>query len=163
MEEEYILWNPSLGIHIFVTIDQTKQSDDNTTVWLDEPYDMVGPLKFSELQEQGSIHFAECYIISKQKWKDDYATFMQEGLRKQNQTRQRHSQDIQDYNHRKDQDQQKYRELLNLPKKGELSINQIKRAFWVVSKEVHPDLGGSDEEFIKITEAKEYLIEVFSS
>jgi len=39
-----------------------------------------------------------------------------------------------------------------------LEVSQIKSAFRVIAKKTHPDVGGSHEKFIKITQARDALL-----
>lgn len=59
---------------------------------------------------------------------------------------------------RKPFDEQQHRETLNLPIDGELEPGQINAAFRRLAQKVHPDVGGSNEQFIRITEARNVLL-----
>jgi hypothetical protein len=43
LEEKWIIWNSSLGIRDFVTIDRVELYCGDRVAWLEEPYEMVGP------------------------------------------------------------------------------------------------------------------------
>lgn len=68
-DEEWIIWNGSVGIRDFVTIGRIDW--DEKVAWLEGPYDMVGPFSLDELTENGLIRFAECVVMSKQRWQED--------------------------------------------------------------------------------------------
>ncbi len=42
-DEEWIIWNSSIGIRDFVTIGNINQ--DQNIAWLEAPYQMVGPFQ----------------------------------------------------------------------------------------------------------------------
>jgi hypothetical protein len=50
------------------------------------------------------------------------------------------------------------RELLGLPLGRRLSESEIHRAYKLLAKRTHPDVGGSDEAFLRISAAHEALI-----
>ena len=50
------------------------------------------------------------------------------------------------------------REVLDLPEQGELTATTIKAAYKAAAKKVHPDLGGTDEQMARLTEAKDRLM-----
>jgi hypothetical protein len=55
-----------------------------------------------------------------------------------------------------------YREALKLPLDGALDPAQIKKAFRRLAQKAHPDVGGSQELFVRITEARNALLELIS-
>jgi len=52
-----------------------------------------------------------------------------------------------------------HRETLKLPFDGKLEPRQINAAFRRLAQKAHPDVGGSHEEFVRITEARNALLE----
>jgi hypothetical protein len=50
-----------------------------------------------------------------------------------------------------------YRRLLGLPSDGALLVSEIEAAFRIRAKDVHPDAGGSEEEFKRLNVAKDAL------
>jgi DnaJ domain len=54
--------------------------------------------------------------------------------------------------------EERSRELLGLPLDRRLTENEIHRAYKLLAKRAHPDAGGSDEAFLKITSAQEMLM-----
>jgi hypothetical protein len=143
MEEEFIIFNPTLGICDLVSIGKT----DHTDAWLEEPYDMVGPFDVNELKTKGKISFAACFVMSKKRWQDERISLGQKAYSRQRK--------VYDAHHKSDKE---YREILYLPLDGELSISQIKTAYRKLIKKAHPDVGGSHEHFIKITQARDALL-----
>jgi len=167
LEMDFVIWNSNLGVHDFVTIGEIDTK--NNTAYLDDPYEMVGPFSLDELCTKGEIDFAACVVMSKENFKKKQSLLFEETLKKQRKTQQNYQDDIYNYNKKKKEAQQnlekfneiKYRKLLNLPIKGDLEIFQIKAAFRKIVKIAHPDLGGSDENFIKILEARDRLLNFY--
>ena len=50
------------------------------------------------------------------------------------------------------------RTLLGLPTFEDLSATQIEKAFRVMTKKVHPDVGGDAETFVKVKQARDVLL-----
>ncbi|MEA2028249.1 MAG: J domain-containing protein [Campylobacterota bacterium] len=158
--EEYIIYNPTLGVRDFVMIDE--ESSNATHGWLEYPYEMVGPFCLDELKTKGIITFAQCYVISKAKWQQEQHSLQQEALRRQRKVQKEHYEEIRKYNQRsKNRTQQEHRELLSLPLDEVLDEAQIKDAYRSICKSAHPDVGGDHEYFILITQARDVLLEVF--
>jgi hypothetical protein len=55
-------------------------------------------------------------------------------------------------------DDQEHRDVLNLPMAGALEPSQINAAFRRLAKTAHPDAGGSDQDYRRITEARDALL-----
>jgi len=161
MDEEYIIYNPTLGVRDFVVIGETKTNSDKTSAWLDDPYDMVGPFDLDELRDTGQISFAACLVMSRKKWQEDRIFLQQQAFKKQQKAQKEHFEEIKKHNAKKGQHTDtKCRKLLSLPIHGELEATQIKSAYRKVIKTAHPDLGGSHEKFIEITKARDTLLEI---
>ncbi len=47
---------------------------------------------------------------------------------------------------------------MNLPDDGDLTASQINAAFRQLAKTSHPDAGGSNENYIRLTEARDALL-----
>jgi hypothetical protein len=54
--------------------------------------------------------------------------------------------------------EERSRELLGLPLDGRLSEGEIHRAYKLLAKRAHPDAGGSEEAFLRISAAHEALL-----
>ena len=54
------------------------------------------------------------------------------------------------------------RALLALPAEEILEVKQVKAAYRRLVKTAHPDVGGSHERFVQITEARDILLERLS-
>lgn len=161
-DEEFIIWNPALGVRDFVTIGEIKNSEETIVAWLEDPYDMVGPFSLEELQSDGKISFEACFVMSRKRWERDQIFLRQESFEKQRKAQEDHNKEIRRFNQQKQNNEQKYRELLCLPLQGSLEVSQIKNAFRRMCKTAHPDVGGSEAEFIEITIARDVLLENLS-
>ncbi|HZF70549.1 J domain-containing protein [Sulfuricurvum sp.] len=161
-DEEWIIWNGSIGIRDFVTIGRIDT--DESVAWLEAPYDMVGPFSLDELTTNGLIHFAACVVMSKQRWQDDREELRQISMERRRQAQQEMFDKLERNNRRKinamQSAQREYRTLLELPEGGTLEMSQIKTAYRRAAKKAHPDAGGSQELFIRIKEACDALLEL---
>lgn len=161
-DEEWIIWNSTLGIRDFVTIGRIDTAE--CVAWLEAPYDMVGPFSLDELTTNGLIYFAACAVMSKQKWQDDREALRQEALHKRRKAQESFFEELEQHNRRKINAMQcsqiEYRTLLNLPEDGTLELSQIKSAYRKAAKKAHPDAGGSQEMFIRIKEACDALLDL---
>lgn len=160
-EEEWIIWNASLGLRDFVMIGHIDL--DQNVAWLEEPYAMVGPFSLEELTAEGLISFAECVVMSKQKWREDREKLLQDSMIRRRRAQQEFFDELERRQRRRRNQrtniQQEHRTLLNLPPEGVLEFSQIKSAYRKAAKKAHPDAGGSQELFIRIKEACDALLE----
>jgi len=169
-DEQWIIWNGALGVRDFVMIDRVEAGPDGRNAWLEEPYGMVGPFDFDELETNGRIRFAACIVMSRQKWQDDQAELRRESFEKLRRAQERLYEELNRANRRKRQygnplqqcSEQEMRSLLELPADGTLEPSQIKAAYRQLAKKAHPDVGGSHEHFLLITEARDVLLELVS-
>lgn len=165
--EEWVIWNGSYGIVATATIGRVEAGAGGRTAWLNRPYDMVGPFSLEELETHGRIAFAACIVMSRQRWQDDQVELRREALEKRRAAQERMDEEFARFfgghggyqDNRKPFDELEHRETLNLPIDGKLEPSQIKAAFRRLAQKVHPDAGGSHEKFIRITEARNALLE----
>ncbi|MDM5271698.1 J domain-containing protein [Sulfurovum sp. zt1-1] len=168
-EVQWIIWNGTLGISDLVTIGRIEEGPEGINVWLEVPYDMVGPLSLEELEKNGLTSFAACMVMSRERWQKDQVQFRQEAIQKHREAQQKLFEDLVRSNAKKRRqatriqlfNEQEYRELLCLPIEGELEEPQINSAYRKLVKKAHPDVGGSHELFLQITEARDALLKVF--
>ncbi|MFA5984888.1 MAG: DnaJ domain-containing protein [Methylococcaceae bacterium] len=105
--------------------------------------------------------------MSRQRWQDDQVELRQESYAARRAAQERLNQKYSRFNggrrrnrnHRQEIDEQQHRKTLNLPVDGKLEVSQIKTAFRRLAQKAHPDVGGSHEQFIRITEARNALLE----
>jgi len=169
-EEEWIIWNGALGVRDFVTIGTVQAGTDGTDAWLEAPYDMVGPFSLDELQSNGCIGFAACIVMSRQKWQEDQTALRQEAFERRRKAQEELFEELERANRRKwrhaayarEVDEREERELLSLPVEGVLEAAQIKAAYRRIAKKAHPDVGGSHEQFVRLTQARNTLLELVS-
>jgi hypothetical protein len=169
-EEQWVIWNGSYGIVDTVTIGRVEVGTSSRNAWLDAPYDMVGPFSLDELETGGRIGFAACTVMSRQRWQDDQVQLRREAQKRRRDAQERLFEEFARYNERKRRhptpfqqfNEQELRELLELPIDGELEPSQIKAAYRRLAKKTHPDVGGSHEQFVRIAEARNALLECFS-
>ncbi len=161
LEEDFIIFNSKLGLRDFVTIGEIDFK--NNQVWLDNPYEFVGPLCLEKLCTIGEISFEACIIMSQEYWKKNQRRLQKESFENQLKFQRQFQKDINNHNKkRRDLDyktEKENRELLGLPLEGVLEISQIKAAFKKIAKTAHPDVGGTHEMFVKLSDAKDALIQ----
>jgi len=166
MEEEFIIWNSTLGIRDYVMIGEVESTADTTNAWLDEPYEMVGPFCLDELLLCGQISFEACIVMSKKCWEEGKKSFCETSFAEQQRIQQEFNEELKKHNkkkkeqniHAKHLSEKEHRELLSLPLEGLLEVTQIKAAFRKIAKTAHPDVGGSHELFVQLTQARDALL-----
>ncbi len=167
-EQEYwVIWNGSIGIVDTVTVGAVEVTANGRHAWLDEPYDMVGPFSLDELETSGRIAFAACLVMSRQRWQEDQVALRRESYNQRQASQQRLFEEFARFSQRRESrptpfqqhSDKKHRESLNLPVDGLLEPAQIKAAYRKLAQKVHPDVGGSHEQFVRITEARDALLE----
>ena len=165
-EEQWVIWNGSLGILDTVAIGRIEIGPDGRLAWLEEPYDMVGPFSLSDLETRGRIGFAACLVMSRRRWREDQVELRREAHKRRRTEREQlfesytrtrqgktfHSTHFYRFN------EKPYRELLNLPVSGKLEASQIKSSYRRLAQKAHPDAGGDHEQFVQITEARDVLL-----
>jgi hypothetical protein len=168
--EEWVIWNGAHGLVTTVTIGRIETGADGRAAWLDEPFDMVGPFNLDELETQGRIAFAAALVMSRQRWQEEQLELRRESAKIRRAEAERINREYGQYtggnggvqDTRKPFDEKKHRETLKLPIDGKLEPRQINAAFRRLAQKAHPDAGGSDEQFVLITEARNALLEYIS-
>lgn len=153
-KEEWVIWNGSMGILDMATIGHIEDSEDGRNAFLAPPYGVVGPFSLDELEMRGRIAFGECLVMSRQRWQED-----QVDLRLEAREKRRAFLFRLDF----DDDDQEHREALNLPMEGALQPSEINAAFRRLAKTAHPDAGGSNEDYRRIAEARDVLLQHFGN
>ncbi|MGZ8271271.1 MAG: J domain-containing protein [Methylophilus sp.] len=169
-KEQWIIWNSTSRMLAMVTIGRVEVTADGRNAWLDKPYDMVGPFSLDELETVGRIAFAACIVMSRQRWQDDQGELRREAYERRRAAQERMYEEQAQFNegHRKRRSNthpfnvRQHREVLSLPIDGKLEPSQIKTAFRRLAQKAHPDVGGSHEQFLRITEARNALLECAS-
>ncbi len=153
-KEEWFVWNGSIGVLDRVTIGAIAHGEGGRSAFLAPPYDVVGPFSLDELESRGRIAFGACLVMSRQRWRED-----QDDLRRVAREKRRAFLLQPDF----DDDVREHREVLNLPMEGALKPSEIYAAFRRLAKTAHPDAGGTNENYRRIAEARDALIEQFAS
>jgi len=168
-DEHWVIWNSAYGIVDTVALGRVERGQNTTNAWLGEPYDMVGPFSLNELEVNGQINFAACTVMSRQRWKMDQVKLRQESLKKRREAQRLFEERIREdsskrmrSSHFMSLSEKECRALLNLPVSGVLKSSQIKTAYRKLVKKTHPDVGGSQEEFVQMTQARDVLLERFA-
>jgi len=169
-DQQYIIYNATLGIRDFVMVDRVENNSQGNHAWLEEPYDMVGPFNIDELQTHGKIKFAQCVVMSRKYWQNNQQSLQADSFKRQNKIRQEMFEKLKRRNTERqnnfygydDEDEKRYRDILSLPLDCVLDTLQIKKAFKKASKKVHPDTGGSHDDFVNLNTARDKLLALFS-
>ena len=169
-EEDWVIWNGNNGLLTTVMLGQVDVDAEGRTAWLDEPFDMVGPFSLDELETDGRISFAECIVMSRQRWHEDQVELRRESLKirrtEEERVNKKYANFSDDYSGHQDYskpfNEQQHRETLNLPIDGELDPRKINAAFRRLAQKAHPDAGGSNEKFVRIMQARNALLETIS-
>lgn len=153
-EEEWVVWNGSLGILVTAAIGRIEHGEGGRSACLAAPYDVVGPFSLDELETQGRVAFGACLVMSRRRWREDQIGLRIEGREKRRAFLIRLDAGGDDLEHR---------EALELPIEGALDSSEINAAFRRLAKSAHPDAGGSNENYRRIAEAREALLARFAS
>jgi hypothetical protein len=151
-KEGWVVYNGSLGVADKVTIGLVEEGEGGRSACLAPPYDAVGPFSLDELETQGRVAFGACIVLSLQKWTELQDELRAEALKKRRALMLRDA-----------YDGQEHREILKLPMEGELLPSEINAAFRRLAKKAHPDAGGSNEDYRRISEARDALIEQYEN
>lgn len=155
--EEWVIWNGSSGLLALAATGRVEVGAAGRTAWLAKPFDMVGPFDLDELERNGRLDFAACIVMSRSRWQTDQA-----GLREQAFEARRAARARMEAEERRAwsgaSGDSEHREALGLPADGVLDVAQIKSAFRRLAQKLHPDMGGTHEQFIRITEARDVLL-----
>ncbi|HEY0466402.1 MAG TPA: J domain-containing protein [Polyangiaceae bacterium] len=147
-----VLWNGSLGMLVLVALGRVEQGKGG---FLEAPFDFVGPFSLEELETRGRIAFGACLLMKRQTWREDQYELRRDAREQRRAQAKRLSSLLQ----RSAGDEARYRDILDLPLDGVLAPSEVKAAFRRLAKTTHPDRGGSSEQFHRIIEARDALLE----
>jgi hypothetical protein len=153
-KEQWVVWNGSLGILDMAMLGQIEDGEAGRSAFLAPPYEVVGPFSLDELEARGRVAFGACLVMSRQRWRQDQVELRIEAREKRRALLFRL--DL-------DDDDEEYREALNLSPHGALEPAEINAAFRRLAKTAHPDAGGSGEHYRRIAEARDALLKQFES
>jgi hypothetical protein len=166
-EEQWVIWNGGSGIVVMATIGHVEVGEGSRSAWMASPFDMLGPFDLDELEAAGRITFAACMVMSRLRWQEDQMALRQEAHAKRRAAHAQWEQAQTRFGEGRWRrggmgrpiDEVQHREALHLPTEGQLEPAEIKRAFRRLAQKVHPDVGGSQEQFVRITKARNALLE----
>ena len=164
-KEQWVIWNSLSGLIAMAAIGRVEVAPDGRRAWLDKPFEMAGPFSLDALETDGRVAFAACIVMSRQRWQDDQVELRRDAYERRRAAQERQHEGQARFNKgrkgRRSDDKQ-HRETLNLPVEGKLELSQVKTAYRRLAQKVHPDVGGSHEQFVRITEARNALLECVS-
>lgn len=166
-DEEWVIWNGELGLLATASLGHVEAGPGGRVAWLEEPFDMVGPFDLDELETSGRIAFAACLVMSRPRWQQDQAQLRHESIGLRRAAQQRMNEEFarfagrssRPHGPRRAVDDREHREILNLPAQGKLERKQVNAAYRKLAQKAHPDVGGSHEQFVRITQARTVLLE----
>lgn len=169
-DEEWVIWNGGHGLVTTARLGRVEVGISGRKAWLDEPFDMVGPFRLDELETRGRIAFAACIVMSRQRWQEDQAALRRESVNMRRAAQERINEEFARFSGRQSRyhgkrqplDDREHRKVLNLPANGKLERRQVNAAFRRLAQKAHPDVGGSHEQFVRITKARTVLLETIS-
>lgn len=169
---EWVIWNGQFGLIHTATLGRVEQGERGRIAWMAKPFDMLGPFDLDALEASGRIAFEACLVLSPQRWQADQVALRRESREKRRAAQQRLHEEHARRQHRAGRgphggpgghgrtlDEKQLRQTLKLPADGALEPAQIKAAYRRLAQRAHPDVGGSQELFVRITEARNALLE----
>jgi hypothetical protein len=169
-DDEWVIWNGGHGLVTTATLGRVEVGANGRKAWLEEPFDMVGPFSLDELETHGKIAFAACIVMSRQRWQEDQAALKYDSRNMRRAAQERMNEEFAHFAGRQGRyqakrqpsDEREHREVLNLPASGKLERRQVNAAFRRLAQKAHPDVGGSHEQFVRITKARTVLLEAIT-
>jgi DnaJ domain len=158
--DPWVIWNGGSGLLATAALGRVEQTSQGQRAWMDRPFDMLGPFNLDELTAEGRTAFAACIVMSRQRWQADQAELRRTSFENRRAAQARaHAQDARTPWPQGDtHSERQHRETLNLPTEGRLEPGQIKKAYRRLAQKAHPDMGGSQAQFVRITEARNALL-----
>jgi hypothetical protein len=157
---DWVVWNGSIGVLDMAALGRIEHGEAGRSAWLAEPYDVVGPFSLDELETLGSIAFGACMVMSRARWQEAQVELRRKGQAERREQAKRFALFAGDDD---DEDDSEHRERLELPDDAPLSAFEINSAFRRLAKKAHPDAGGDHGSYIRLTEARDALLEQVSA
>jgi hypothetical protein len=161
-DEQWVIWHGGSGLLAMATLGQVEVGQGGRRAWMTRPFEMLGPFNLDELLALGRITFEACMVMSRDRWQADQMALRHEAHARRRATQARMGDGHMLRGLGSSVDERLHREALSLPAEGQLEPTQIKRAYRRLAQKVHPDVGGSQEQFVRITEARNALLELRS-
>jgi len=147
---DWVVWNGSIGIVDMTAPGRVEAHSSGRNAWLAPPYDIVGPFSLDELETLGRVAFGACLVMSRQKWREEQDELRLRGREERRSFAVQFAEPGVGLDHR---------QSLGLPAGGELTAAEINSAFRRLAKTAHPDAGGSHDAYIRLTKARDGLLE----
>jgi hypothetical protein len=147
---EWFVWNAFKGGVETASIAKTKKDKWNTSALLSEPYGITSVQWFNldELEKTGRVETRGYVILSPEQWAIEREAL----LEKLTKTKFGRFGAL-------DPLEKEHRSVLNLPNHGPLSKSEIEYAYRKAAKTSHPDVGGKEERFKRVSQAKDALLQ----
>jgi hypothetical protein len=143
---EWIIWDEFKGGAGVATIAEAGQGKHCRTARLGEPYANRGWFDLDELERRGRVAIGGIVVLSPEQWEIDREALHQKFSK------------VRFAEWPSAPDDAEHRKLLNLPARGPLYRLEIERAYRVAAKTSHPDGGGSEEQFRRVSHARNALL-----
>jgi hypothetical protein len=147
---DWVVWNGSLGVLDMAALGRVEPRSSGSDAWLAAPYDIVGPFSLDDLESMGRVAFGACLVMSRQKWQEDQIELRIQARKQRRALAMRFADP---------DDNVEHREILELPATSELTAAQVNAAFRRLAKSAHPDAGGDNDAYIRLTEARDGLLQ----
>lgn len=166
--EPWVIWNAGSGILATAALGRIEAGPQGRRAWMDRPFEMLGPFDLDMLEAEGRLAFAACIVMSRTVWRRDQDALRHDALARRRAAQARMEQEQARFHRqggarrrvRSVEDERAHRAALDLPLDGALPPTRIKAAFRRKAQKAHPDLGGSHEGFVRVTEARDALLEI---
>jgi hypothetical protein len=131
----------------FFEVPKTRKDKWNTSALLCEPYGArVEWFNLDELEKRGRVETRGYVILSPEQWTIERDALLEKLSKKKVQFPPLDTLEIE------------YRSVLKLPNHGPLSKSEIEYAYRTAAKSSHPDVGGNEKDFKRVSEAKDALV-----
>jgi hypothetical protein len=149
---EWLVWNKFNGNLEIASIVQVWKTKFGRNAYLSDPHkEKIGAIDLDELLRKGRFEASGKIVFSQEQWELERADL----LEKFNKFKSQASSYVWPNSVSKEAE---YRKLLNIPADGPVHKEEVILAYRKLAKVYHPDVGGSEEDFKRITKAKDELI-----
>jgi len=146
---EWFVWHSFKGNVETASIAETRKDKYSPSARLSAPHDAkVGWFDLDELEKHGRVETNGYVVLSPEQWARDREA-LHEKLSKTKVTTWPTALNPLDADHRR---------VLGLPGQGPLCKSEIEYAYRNAAKTSHPDSGGSEAKFRRVSEAREALL-----
>ena len=147
-DREWFVWNEFKGTVDTASIATTRKDKWNISALLQEPYgSRVEWFNLDELEKRGRVATRGHVLLSPEQWAIERDALLEKFLKE----KARRFPPL-------DPAEVAYRKVLKLPLQGPLSKAEIEYAYRIAAKTSHPDVGGDEQQFKRVFEAKDVLV-----